>query len=187
MGYDPAGTWDWGTFFSGINLLSVGITAIATALTVATCGAASPLMAAVAAVTFSTGALTTVNGVAEVVEAGTGYNFVRDGIMGGDAEFYEEYKGINKTIAEFGTAMLGMYYGAKGGNVCFVAGMLIVTAFYHTDIENIKVGDLVWAYDEESGEIALKPVVNLFVNETNELIHIHAAGYIMYWSGLNAN
>lgn len=38
-------------------------------------------MAVVAAVTLGSGTLTAVNGVAEVVEAGTGYNIVRDGVM----------------------------------------------------------------------------------------------------------
>lgn len=43
-------------------------------------------------------------------------------------------------------------------------------------IESISVGDKVWAWDEESGEVALKPVVEIYENETLELIHVFVEG-----------
>ena len=43
-------------------------------------------------------------------------------------------------------------------------------------IENIKAGDLVWAHDPETGETALKPVVQTFRNETTEWIHVTVNG-----------
>ena len=43
-------------------------------------------------------------------------------------------------------------------------------------IEQLREGDLVWAFDEHTGEKALKRVVQTFVNETKELVHINAAG-----------
>ncbi len=43
-------------------------------------------------------------------------------------------------------------------------------------IENIAVGTLVLAYDEETGEKAYKEVVRLFRNETKEWYHIHVDG-----------
>lgn len=43
-------------------------------------------------------------------------------------------------------------------------------------IEEIKVGDRVWAWDEETGEVALKPVLETYVNETDELIHVFVNG-----------
>ena len=88
MGYDPTGEWNWGTFLSGANLIMVGAMAMATAATILSCGAAAPLMVVVAAATAVAGAATVVNGIAEVVEAGTDYNFVRDGTFGGDEEAY---------------------------------------------------------------------------------------------------
>ena len=39
-------------------------------------------------------------------------------------------------------------------------------------IEEIRAGDMVWAWDEETGEVALKPVVETYVNETDELVHV---------------
>ena len=43
-------------------------------------------------------------------------------------------------------------------------------------IEEIEVGDLVLAYDEETGEQAYKKVVRLFRNETKEWYHIFVNG-----------
>ena len=176
MGYDPTGAWDWGTAISGAGLLVTGLTALAAAATILTCGAAAPLMVAVAAVTASAGALTAVNGVAEVIEAGTGYNAVRDGMFGGNAQAYETYKGVTSTVAEVGTMICGSYYAAKGGNVCFVAGTTVLAAAGVVAIEEIKAGDLVWAWDEETGDVALKKVVETYINETDELVHVHVNG-----------
>ena len=51
---------------------------------------------------------------------------------------------------------------AAGGPcpICFVAGTLVATENGLLPIEDIEVGDLVWAWDEASGDIALKPVVH---------------------------
>ena len=176
MGYDPGGTWDWGVALSGASLLATGLMAISAAATILSCGAAAPLMVAVATVTLAAGTLTTVNGVAEVVEAGTGYNVVRDGAFGGDTAAYEAYRNTTSAIAEVGTAICGTYYAAKGGNVCFVAGTLIKAAIDDVLIEEISEGDLVWAWDEETGEVALMPVVETYVNETSELVHVFVNG-----------
>ena len=56
----------------------------------------------------------------------------------------------------------------KPGNFCFIAGTKVLTDHGHKNIEDIEVGDLVLAYDEETGEIAYKPVVQLFRNTTKE-------------------
>ena len=176
MGYDPTGTWDWGAAISGAGLLSTGLTALAAAATILTCGAAAPVMVAVATVTAAAGLLTTVNGVAEVVEAGTGYNFVRDGAFGGNTKAYETYRDVTSTIAEIGTSICGSYYAAKGGNVCFVAGTLVQTEQGAIPIETVTVGTMVWAWDEETGDVALKKVVETYVNETDELLHVFVNG-----------
>ena len=176
MGYDPAGTWDWGTAFSGATLLATGLIAVSVAATILTCGAAAPLMVAVATVTFAAGTLTAINGVAEVVEAGSGYNFVRDGTFGGNTMAYESYRDTTAAIAEIGTAICGTYYAAKGGNVCFVAGTLVQTEQGAIPIETVTVGTRVWAWDEETGDVALKEVVETYVNETDELVHIFVDG-----------
>ena len=59
---------------------------------------------------------------------------------------------------------------------CFIAGTLVAAETGYVTIENIKAGDLVWAHDPETGETALKPVVQTFRNETTEWIHVTVNG-----------
>ncbi len=49
----------------------------------------------------------------------------------------------------------------------------MLTESGHKAIENIEIGDKVWAYDEETGEQALKEVVTLFRNETSDWVHVY--------------
>ena len=55
---------------------------------------------------------------------------------------------------------------------CFIAGTLVLTSLGNKKIEDIKVGDEVWAYDEETGEKSLKKVVDLLRNKTEKWIHL---------------
>jgi hypothetical protein len=67
----------------------------------------------------------------------------------------------------------GGYGGRSCWNQCFVAGTLVQTAEGSVPIEDIAVGAMVWAWDEETGDIALKEVVETYINETDELVHIY--------------
>ena len=108
MGYDPDGTWDWGKFWAGLGLIVTAIAAVV--VSVATFGAGTPLaMTMVAGVTLAAGILTGVNGIATIIEAGTNYNFVRDGIFQGNETVYNWYAGITEGVAVLGTAVLGAY------------------------------------------------------------------------------
>lgn len=64
------------------------------------------------------------------------------------------------------------YSGYLKNGACFVAGTTVATATGLVAIEKIRAGDLVWAWDEETGDVALKPVVETYINETTELTHI---------------
>lgn len=55
---------------------------------------------------------------------------------------------------------------------CFVAGTEVLTDHGLVPIEEIQIGDLVWAEDPDTGEKTLKPVVQLFVSETHELVRL---------------
>ena len=55
---------------------------------------------------------------------------------------------------------------------CFVAGTLIKAENGDVAIENIEAGDYVWAHNPETGETALKRVVQTFVNETDVLVEV---------------
>ncbi|MCP3999024.1 MAG: hypothetical protein GY722_28770, partial [bacterium] len=55
---------------------------------------------------------------------------------------------------------------------CFVAGTLITTATGLRPIEEIEVGDLVWARSEATGEQALRRVVQLFVTPDQPVLKL---------------
>ena len=43
-------------------------------------------------------------------------------------------------------------------------------------IEDIEAGDLVWAWDEATGDVSLKKVVETYINESCELVHLFING-----------
>ena len=55
---------------------------------------------------------------------------------------------------------------------CFVAGTQIDTPYGSENIENISIGDSVYAKNPDTGEIGVKKVTNVFVRQTSELCHI---------------
>jgi len=81
--------------------------------------------------------------------------------------------GITSGVLAGGTQFIGQ---KLGWIQCFIAGTLVATKNGLVPIENIEPGDLVWATDEETGETALKEVVQLFRNETEEWVHITVDG-----------
>ena len=69
------------------------------------------------------------------------------------------------------------FVGQKLGMIqCLIAGTLVATKSGLVPIEDIQPGDLVWATDEETGETALKEVVQTFRNETEEWVHVKVNG-----------
>lgn len=97
-------------------------------------------------------------------------------MFGGNEQAYEAYRDTVSTVAEVGTAICGTYYAAKGGNVCFVEGTPVQCEQGAVPIETVTAGMLVWAWDEETGDVALKEVVETYVNETEELVHVFVNG-----------
>ena len=55
---------------------------------------------------------------------------------------------------------------------CFTGDTLVLTVDGEKPIENIEVGDEVWAYNTETGEDELKHVTDVKVSETDELVHV---------------
>ena len=68
------------------------------------------------------------------------------------------------------------YQTSKNPSHCFIAGTLVKTEEGYKAIEDIEVGDKVWSWDEETGEQALKPVVRLYRNKKDTIVHIDVAG-----------
>ena len=106
---DENGNWNWNVFWKGLGLIFTA--AIAIALSVTTFGAGIPLaMALIAGVTLAAGILTGINGVATIIEAGSGYNFVRDGVFQGDDNAYNLYDRITESVAKIGSLIIGVYH-----------------------------------------------------------------------------
>ena len=104
--------WNWTTFGIGVGFVVTAILAIA--LSATTFGAGIPLaMAIVAGITMGAGILTGINGIATIVEAGTNFNFVRDGVfnnVGLSDDIYDAYAGVTDVIADVGIMILGFYH-----------------------------------------------------------------------------
>ena len=73
-------------------------------------------------------------------------------------------------------AITGFVTGGLTSSACFIAGTAVLTAAGTVAIEEIKAGDLVWAWNEETGQTELKSVVETYVNETTELVHVGVTG-----------
>ena len=65
------------------------------------------------------------------------------------------------------------------GGACFVSGTQIKTDSGNKCIEEIHVGDSVYAKNTYTGEAGWKKVVRLFIKETTELIHIGLSGEVI--------
>lgn len=72
--------------------------------------------------------------------------------------------------------MTGAITGTAVSSYCFVAGTTVLTATGTVAIDQIKRGDLVWSWDENTGTTALEKVVETYVNKTDELIHVLVNG-----------
>ena len=55
---------------------------------------------------------------------------------------------------------------------CFTGDTEVYTDDGFVCIEEIEVGDEVWAYNSETGEIELKEVLNVWIKETDEILHV---------------
>ena len=144
----------------------VTVAAVA-AVTVATCGTGAALTCAAmgaakgAAIGLVTGAVSGAASGAVTHIATTGSTVgIGDAMLNGMAD------------GALTGAITGAVTGALTSPYCFVAGTAVLAAAGAVAIETIQAGDMVWAWDEETGEVALKEVVETYVNETYELVHV---------------
>lgn len=76
-------------------------------------------------------------------------------------------KGIAKTTAKLATAK-----GIMCVTACFKKGTLVATAYGQKPIEQIHTGDLVWAFDENTGNQALKKVIGTYSKQVDATIEL---------------
>jgi hypothetical protein len=144
----------------------VTVAAVA-AVTVATCGTGTALACAAmgaakgAAIGFVTGAVSgaATGAVTHIATTGSTVG-IGDAMLNGMAD------------GALTGAISGAVTGALTSPYCFVAGTAVLAAAGAVAIETVQAGDMVWAWDEETGEVALKEVVETYVNETYELVHV---------------
>ena len=55
---------------------------------------------------------------------------------------------------------------------CFTGDTEVYTSDGLVCIEDIQIGDNVWAYNSETGETELKEVLNVWIKETDEILHV---------------
>lgn len=165
---DEDGQWpSWATKV----LIGVAIIAAIAVVTVATAGTGTALAC------FAAGALNgALVGAATGAATGAAIGAVGHRISTGS------WKGAGRAALNGGAD--GFMWGAIGGaisggltsNVCFVAGTAVLTASGHVAIETIKDGDMVWSENPETGEKALKRVVQTFVHDVDHIVNVDVDG-----------
>ena len=92
----------------------------------------------------------------ELQQLHNGKSLVEDGQFAIEVMEY-----INKKVAEFKAQDGWLYalYGTPAENLCFAGDSLISTISGYKPISEVKEGDLVYSYNEETKKIELKPVL----------------------------
>ena len=182
---DPMGDawWHWA--------VAAAVVAVAAVAVVVTAGGAAAAITAVTLVANGAAASTTAATVAAGVFIGSATAFAGSAYMAAvssdSADEFASYGGSALMTTTIGGLWGGIssYFSTRTPKpssqpantpACFVAGTLVKTEHGSLPIEQIAIGDLVWAWDEQTGDIALKPVVETYVNETNDLVHVFANG-----------
>lgn len=186
MGYDPTGTLSRGWMIA----LGIGAAIVAGAITVASFGAAAPgaictltamgsyvglNVSAATAVATVVVAATEIAATAYVADTAyamvTGESVLLDTVFQGNQQAYEAV-GVITSVATYGLFQLS----ANSPGTCFVEGTLVETESGSLPIETVVAGMMVYSYNTETGETALKRVVQTFINESDELVHIKVNG-----------
>jgi len=97
-----------------------------------------------------------------------------------DAISHAAFSGLdafaNGFVIGAATASVGVVTGIIKPVACFAAGTPIAvystSGITHKNIENISVGDLVYSYDTRTERIVVKPVVELYYSQSDQLLDI---------------
>ena len=99
-------------------------------------------------------------------------------LIGGDNGAKVAAIGYDVTIlaANIYAGLLSNIAASNAVCACFVAGTKVLALTGEVEIENVEAGDYVISTNPQTGETTIKRVVQTFVNETDELIHIDICG-----------
>jgi hypothetical protein len=130
--------------------------------------------------------------VVDVLTLGTGTvvkGVIRGGIKGGMRAFAKgaakkmaavmAAKATAKALLKEGINKAAIKFIGKCVTACFPAGTPVATRDGLTNIEDIQIGDQVWAYDEKTGEIGLKTVLNTLKRAVYTLVELTVEGEVI--------
>jgi len=73
-----------------------------------------------------------------------------------------------------------MFAALKSAGLCFAAGTKVLTKDGLVNIEDIKIGDSVWAYSDSTGAIGLQLVYNTTVKQTKQFVKLLIGNEIVW-------
>jgi len=165
---DDSGSWPGWAKKLVAAVAIVAVVAVAAAVVTATGGAAAAGVACVLTGAAKGAAIGLVTGAIEGAASGAISHRVTTGSWSGAGQAALE--GMADGALE--GAITGAISGGMNSNYCFIAGTVVLTVAGHAAIETIQAGDLVWATDPDTNRTEIKQVVQTFINETTELVHI---------------
>ena len=164
--------WHWA--------VAAAVVVAAGAVLVATAGGAAGAVVALTCVANGVAAGTTASTVAAGVFIGSSTALAASAYAASiETDSAEEFAAYGES-AMYATGAGGLVGGVSGYNMaqsqngpqCFIAGTLVQTENGVVAIEDVTIGSLVWSWDEATGKIELNEVVETYVSETYELIHL---------------
>ena len=124
---------------------------------------------------YSTAGLSIGVGTYDIYQIGKG-NYQKYVVRGEDFSLGDMFSDLFRGAMDVVSIAGGAKLASEKISYCFVAGTLVTTEDGQKPIEEIQVGDKVLSENPETGEIAYKTVEETYINETDELIHVHING-----------
>ena len=121
---------------------------------------------------YSTAGLSIGVGTYDIYQIGKG-NYQKYVVRGEDFSLGDMFSDLFRGAMDVVSIAGGAKLASEKISYCFVAGTLVTTEDGQKPIEEIQVGDKVLSENPETGEIAYKTVEETYINETDELIHVH--------------
>ena len=106
-----------------------------------------------------------------MVAAYDGYMAIGNFMAAGEAWQNEDYVAA---IYYAVSGAVGLYYAGKTAmQTCFTGDTLVAAENGQKRIDEIEVGDKVWAFNVETGETELKTVTKVYVHSVDEILHLY--------------
>ncbi len=96
------------------------------------------------------------------------------GLVGTAKSFNQAYQfSTARTTAATTTQNTASNTSCAKGDACFVGSTAVATEDGKKRIDEIEIGDKVWAYNVETGETELKSVTKVYVHSVDEILHLY--------------